>query len=285
MPELADITQLILKHLPPSADLPRVRPLDDRARRWCLALDRQHGMASTGELVVDATVASDLAHLPAAVASLRPNGRAIFLIPNAEGVTTESIVEALASNGLKRILAESVLDHSFILARGERPTDQLRTTDRMASIAQVHPLIELFAPIDAAQRYSHLHLLVKQQPPSRGWDDMQPGTTWEAITAHDAQSNQSVLIAFTSLVKAVAFMQPAVLAGAIHDVNKLPRFETARMIGWSHALLINPTFEALRDAWRPTDVPVERRAWADPRFDFDSPPLSIDPALALKSNE
>ncbi len=271
MPELSDITQLILKHLPPSADLPRVRPLDDRSARWCLALDRHGSIISTADQSADATVASDIAHVQAAAISLRPNGRAIFLIPNTEGIVTESILEALTSNDLTRILTESVLDHTFILARGERPTDQERTTDRIATIARIESTsIEILKLDQAAKNYPHLHLLVKQQPPSRGWADMQPGTTWEALTLHDGHSNQSLLIAFTSLVKAVAFMQPAVLAGAIHDVNKIPRFDTERMIGGQHPLIINPVFERLRE---------------DHRFNFDSPAIEIDPAVALKSNE
>jgi hypothetical protein len=271
MPELLDITQLILKHLPPSADLPRVRPLDARSKRWCMALDRQHAIKTSSTNDVDATVASDIVHVQDAVASLRPNGRAIFLIPNKVGVTTELLTEALISNGLTRILTESVLGDSFILVRGERPTDQPRTTDRIATIAQIESAaIEILNLDQAAQRYPQVHLLVRQQPPSRGWADRQPGTTWEALTLQDAHSNQSLLIAFTSLVKAVAFMQPAALAGAIHGVNKMPRFGTERTIGWRHPLIINPVFETLRE---------------DPRFDFNSPSIEIDPALALKSNE
>ena len=271
MPELLDITQLILKHLPPSADLPRVCPLDDRSHRWCLALDRQRSIQIAKDTNVDATVASDIVHVQAAVKSLRPNGRAIFVIPNSDHIATEDIISALTISGLTRILTESVLDHSFVLARGERPTDQERTTDRIAVIAQVEPTaIELLAPIDAARRFLHLHLLVMQQPPARGWDDVQPDTTWEALSLQDTHSRQTVLLAFTSLVKAVAFMQSAVLAGAIHGVNKMPRVAAERLISWPYALMINPVFEVLRE---------------DSRFDFKSPSISIDPALALKSNE
>jgi hypothetical protein len=270
MPELLDLTQLILKHLPPSADLPRVRPLDDRSARWCLALDRQGSIISVDDSEVDAAVASGIAHVQDAATSLRPNGRAIFLIPNTEGIATESIVEALTANDLTRILIESVLDHTFILARGERPTDQERTTDRIATIARIESeAIEILAIDQAAQRYLHLQVLVKQQPPSRGWADMQPNTTWEALTIQDADSDQFLLVAFTSLVKAVAFLQPAVLADVVHGINKMPRFETERIIGGQY-FIINPVFEALRE---------------NQRFNFDSPMFKIDPFLAMKSNE
>ena len=38
---------------------------------------------------IDATVASDIAHVPNAVNLLRPNGRAIFVIPNRDHIATE----------------------------------------------------------------------------------------------------------------------------------------------------------------------------------------------------
>ncbi|HZY45312.1 MAG TPA: hypothetical protein VFF70_11235 [Anaerolineae bacterium] len=271
MPELRDITQLIVKHLPPSADLPHVRPLDDRSKRWCMALNRQHAIKTSSTADVDATVTSDVAHARAAFTYLRPNGRAIFLIPNKAGVTTELLVEALSSNGLTRILTESVLGDSFILARGERPTDQSRPTDRIAAIARIDASsIEILNLDQAAHRYPHVHLLVRQDPPSRGWDDRQPNATWQAVTLHDTQSDQVALLAFTSLVKATAFMQPAVLADVIQGVNKLPRFETGRLIDRAEAVIINPAFGTLRE---------------DQRFDFNSPAIKIDPALGLKSNE
>src|SRR5512135_1974218 len=115
MPEVLDITQLILKHLPPSADRPRVCPLDDRSHRWCLALDRQRSIQLAKDTNVDATVASDIVHVEAAVKTLRPNGRAIFVIPNGDHIVTEDIIAALTINGLTRLLTESVLDHSFVL--------------------------------------------------------------------------------------------------------------------------------------------------------------------------
>jgi hypothetical protein len=271
MPELLEITQLILKHLPPSADRPRVRPLDDRSRRWCLALDRARDVQLIAESDCDAVVASDIVLVQNATSILRPNGRAIFLVPNTEQVALETLIEALTSAGLVRILAEPVLGDAFLLARGECPTEHQRPTDRIAAIAQLEASPIVIADLlEIVGRYPHLHLLVEQQPPSRGWDDKPPGAIWHALTVRDVQSNQIVLPVFTSLPKAVAFMQPAILAGAIKTINKLPRFESDRLLEWRKSIIVNPTFAALRE---------------DPRFDFNSPPLEVDPLQALKSNE
>jgi hypothetical protein len=65
-------------------------------------------------------------------------------------------------------------------------------------------------------------------------------------------------------------MQLAVIAGAIQNINKLPRYETDQFLKWNLPLIVNPTFEALRE---------------DHRFDFQSPPLEIDPLGAMRSHE
>jgi hypothetical protein len=67
-------------------------------------------------------------------------------------------------------------------------------------------------------------------------------------------------------VKAVAYMQPAVLAGAIVGVNKVAKFPAGAAAGWPLPLLLNPSFEALREA------PA-------------GPPLRVEPALAITGEE
>lgn len=55
-------------------------------------------------------------------------------------------------------------------------------------------------------------------------------------------------MAFTSLVKAVAFMQPAVLAGLIHDVNQMGKFRRETVEAWGRPVLVNPALDDLRGA-------------------------------------
>ena len=55
-----------------------------------------------------------------------------------------------------------------------------------------------------------------------------------------------LLLAFSSLPNAVAFMQPAVIAGTIKDVNKVAKFSRATAQDWR--VLINPALDAARRA-------------------------------------
>ena len=273
MPELLDVTQLILKHLPPSADLPNVHACDERGRRWAMALQRQGHITLNDRQAIDGVLASDLSFAPEAAQRLRPQGRAIFLIPNGAEVASQAVVQALTSAGLVRVLTEAVLDGAYLLARGERPAGQPRPverSERSVAIADITP--GALNPIEAqqaAERYRALHLLVQQDPPGRGWAES-AAVTWRASTVRDVAADRVVLLAFTSLVKAVAFMQPAVLAGAIHHINKMPRYEVVHLIKWGLPVIVNPVFEVLR---------------ADTRFAWDAPGLEVEPRAALKSHE
>src|SRR5512147_2960480 len=135
MPEFFDIAQLILKHLPPSADLPNVYACDEHSRRWSMALERQGHITLNEQHVIDGVLASDLSYTVEALQRLRPNGRAIFLLPNTADVASEAVIRTLTSTGFVRILTEAVLDDAYLLARGERPTEQPRPIERMATIA------------------------------------------------------------------------------------------------------------------------------------------------------
>ena len=270
MPEILEITQLILKHLPPSADLPNGYACDERSRCWVTALERQGHITLNERQAIDSVIASDMTFAVEAMMRLRPNGRAIFLLPNTAEAISETLVETLASAGFVRILMEAVLDNTYVLVRGERPTEYTSTINRMATIAQtVSNAIEPLEPKQAAEQYRFLYLLVQQHPPVRGWEQTAQ-TTWRAKTVRDAATDRVVLLAFTSLPKAVAFMQPAVLAGAIQNVNKLPRYDMDQFLKWGLPLIVNPTFERLSE---------------DDHFEFQSPPLEVDPFRAMKSNE
>jgi hypothetical protein len=272
MREFPEVALLILKHLPPtSGGVPNVRALDERSRAWCAALAQKGDITLDSQRAVDATVAGDVARAEEAAALLRPHGRAIFIVPASLRWTLQRSAEVLTAAGLVRILIEVVSDGEFLFARGERPAEQASPADPAGSNAQAEASqFDVLEPDEAARLYRHLYLLVRQQPPSRGWDDLPPDATWHALTLHDQASRRAVLLAFTSLAKAVAFMQPAVVAGVIRAVNKLPRFESKQLLVWKQPVSVNPTFE---------------RLWEDPRLDFVSPPLSIDLAVALKSNE
>jgi hypothetical protein len=52
-------------------------------------------------------------------------------------------------------------------------------------------------------------------------------------------------------------MQPAVIAGAVKDVNKVGKFSKPTAQTWSVPLLLNPPFEVLRQSDEVVLVPVD----------------------------
>ena len=90
------------------------------------------------------------------------------------------------------------------------------------------------------------------------------------MIVHDTIAGEPVLLGFSSLVKAVAFMKPAVLAGVIPQIGKMPRYRGETVAEWGLPVLLNPAFEMLREATR---------------YDFESQPLRVDPRLEDKVRE
>jgi hypothetical protein len=263
MAEPKIVADLIAKHLPPSVDRVRLRALDAASHAWVSALTAAHAvvLADAGEC--DATLAADLALIPQV--KVRPGGRAIFLLAS-ERRSLPELAALLGDAGFTRILVEPVLDGVFILARGE----PLRT-------AREYPAGDAASEVDfsviraGGQLPRYVHVLVRQEPPARGWEQLDPASiVWEAMTVNDAATGQVTLLGFSSLVKAVAFMKPAALAGAMPRVDKLPRYRGETVASWGVPVLLNPTFEALHSA---------------ARFAWGSPPLQVDPRAEDKIRE
>jgi len=59
----------------------------------------------------------------------------------------------------------------------------------------------------------------------------------------EVRDNETVLLAFSSLPKAVEFMQPAVLAGHILDVNKVAKFAWGVVQALPYPIMLNPSDE------------------------------------------
>ena len=91
----------------------------------------------------------------------------------------------------------------------------------------------------------YLHLLIQQEPNIPVWK-YEPGEEikWRAaaLQCHDGH----VLLVFSSLPKAVAFLQPAVIDGLIRDINKVGKFSRATSQTWQSPVMINPTLDAIR---------------------------------------
>jgi hypothetical protein len=97
-----------------------------------------------------------------------------------------------------------------------------------------------------------VHLLIRQTPNKPVWalkpDDK---ILWEAAVAYN-DLQEPIALAFTALPKAVAFMQAAVLAGAIRDINKIGKFSKAVAAKWDFSVLLNPTLEQVQAKFRLT---------------------------------
>jgi hypothetical protein len=143
------------------------------------------------------------------------------------GVTPESIAERLADAGYARILAERVLNGWGVLSRGEKPYPAGATTaERVAVGANTE---------QADGRY--IHLLIRQSPNKAVWALTESDViTWGAAAVLQPEPTA---LAFTSLPKAVAFMQEAVLQGTLEGITKVAKFKKDKT--WDFPIVVNPT--------------------------------------------
>lgn len=151
--------------------------------------------------------------------------------------TPQRIAHELESAGYARILAEPILEGWAMMSRGEKPYPQgTSTLDRVAVGA---------AEDDLPTKGRFVHLLIRQTPNKPVWA-LKPDevVTWGAV-AIPTEDGQPKVLAFSSLPKAVSFMQGAVLAGTIQDVQKVAKFthETAQQ--WDFPIWQNPTLEEI----------------------------------------
>ena len=214
------------KHLPPSAELPRVLALDDATRDSLpAAIELFTSPLGVAAESLDAIVGlappdrvADLSRL------LRPGGRLIL----AHTANPETLLNSLTLAGLIHCLTES--ENGLVLYRGERPP-----LERLQSLKS--PVSGLQSPF--------LFLLITQTPNKPAWR-LVPGEKieWRALTVLNA--GQPTLLAFTSLVKAVAFLQKAVLAKRIIGVNKIGKFSASAASTWELLLLVNPDYESVK---------------------------------------
>jgi hypothetical protein len=241
-------------HLPPSAALPVVLALDSQAEAALAqhvegGFDPAAGQFHDGGRVVlaagDARKVDAILgyHWPEDLAALRdrlrPGGRLILILLGTPSDPDDGAqrLEILRAQGYIHCLIEALPDGGW-LCRGERPPQQGGGL-RLSSLA---------AGAEGSAARS-LVLLIRQSPNKPTWR-LEPGERrlWEAARLIDPASGQPALLAFTSLVKAVAFMQPAVLAGMLIGINKTGRYTAEQVAAWNLPVIVNPAFEDWRNA-------------------------------------
>lgn len=173
--------------------------------------------------------------LRAALRGLRPGGRLIALLPRE--MPDAAWVSLLESHGYTRILVEPALTDAAtgVLVRGEKPHTTSDTLERIrVASSQDDALTDL-------ERYPgrFLYLLVRQTPNKPIWA-LREGErySWDAVVI--LLDDTETMIAFSSLAKAVAFMQPAILAGHIRDINKVAKYSAATVRTWAIRVILNP---------------------------------------------
>jgi SAM-dependent methyltransferase len=163
---------------------------------------------------------------------LRPGGRLILIQMDESSI--EKAARQLEAAGYARILSEATEGGQGVLARGEKPYPEgTSTLERISSVSNDDLLL-------APGRY--IHLLIEQEPNKPVWR-MEPSDviTWTAVGIMSA--GLPTALGFTSLPKAVSFMQNGVLMGMVPRVTKIPKFRKEVAAEWEFPVLLNPALE------------------------------------------
>lgn len=197
--------------------------------------------------------------------------------------TLEQIAAELTKAGFARVLTERAIRGYGVLSRGEKPfAGGLVTVDRIAQVASNSTSSSDFgegesiagmvsADLPLAIRGKFVFLLVEQTPNKPAWA-LKPGEVirWEAArVGGKCNGGKPYLLVFTSLPKAVQFMQPAVMSGFMVGINKVAKFDKGKAPAWRADVLLNPDFGMLRA--RDYDFRVQR--------------LPVDPGSAVTGEE
>lgn len=245
---------VMAKHLPPSSSTLSLLDVDGQSGRL-LAQSRRDlqichipvcdiAERAVASAAFDAVLAYDIdlsaSLLKSCLKALREGGRFIALQPR--GAASESHWRCLQDQGYVRILVEPALDELGVLIRGEKPHATADTMARIQSVA--HADDDSLELAHFSGRY--IHLLIQQYPNKPVWK-LAPGETFAWQVAAIRRNSTQILLGFSSLPKAVSFLQPAVLAGLIADINKVGKFsvEQARLLEWE--IVLNPTLDSLRE--------------------------------------
>jgi hypothetical protein len=240
------------KHLPPSSSTLRLVDINGQAgdilsgRRADLIIDVLASDAVDTWSVVENSVDSAVAYnvlletplLEQVLRMMRTGGRFIAVLSSA--TVSEDYVQLLEKQGYVRILVEPAVDGLGVLIRGEKAHITDDTLLRIQQVATADAdMLDL-----ATFKGRYVHLLIQQTPNKPVWK-LQPDEKikWQAVAIQ--RDDALILLGFSSLPKAVGFMQPAVVEGKIQDINKVGKFSKETASNWT--VMLNPTLDMILD--------------------------------------
>ena len=180
-----------------------------------------------------------------------------FFVQVIGGYTPESLAAEINAAGFARIFAEPIMEGWTVMGRGEKPYAEGASTPERIAVGATDSRVDGEMQIlqgEALQSApgKYIHLLIHQNPNKPVWK-LQPGEviTWGAAMAFTKDSIP-IALAFSSLPKAVAFMQGAVMDGKIKDIHKVAKFSKDTAAKWDFPVLLNPTLEHVEENFRLT---------------------------------
>ena len=249
---MREFIEVMAKHLPPSSSNLRLLDIggDTINTLQSIRLDleivttEREAMSGDEQLqdfdaVVHLGEVLDSNRLAKVLDSLRPGGR--LIIVNTAGNVDQKYVRDLEAVGYTRILVEPAIGSEGVLIRGEKPHTTQDTLQRIQSVASLDDNslnLENY-------RGRYIYLLVRQSPNVPVWRLADNEIIrWDALAVQ--QGDEITLLAFSSLPKAVGFMQPAILSGLASDINKMGKFSLATAKSWDWTVMLNPEIEILQ---------------------------------------
>jgi hypothetical protein len=239
------------KHLPPSSSTLRLVDINGQAgetlsqRRADLELQVLESDNIDAWTIADNSVDAVVAYnvslesplLDHVLQMMRAGGRFIAVLSSS--TVSKNYVQLLKKQGYMRILVEPAVDDLGVLVRGEKAHITDNTWSRIQQVATADA--DMLNLTTFKGRY--VHLLIQQTPNKPVWK-LQPDEKiqWQAVTIQ--RHGETILLGFSSLPKAVGFMQPAVVEGLIQNINKVGKFSKETASDWT--VILNPTLDMIK---------------------------------------
>ncbi len=239
---MEEIARFMAKHLPPSHSKLYVWDtsliLGQVIQQWRADLQwvtTQPDHAVDAVLFLNPSVPLAVEFIASLANALRRGGRIIGVVQGEP--LNRAMVSTLESVGLTRILVEHLDDEKpalGVLLRGEKAWHTASTFKRIHDVAQADADRLTLSTYDGG----YLYFPLIQKPNKPFWKlSADEKLTWEGMAWEGVPACR---LGFTSLPKAVGFMQWVVMRGLVKDVNKIGKYQRSVVANWKTSVVINP---------------------------------------------